>query len=112
MEKPIRPVPDDDETHPIPHLGKIDVAIWHKNGGYYGVVIEQPLVDDSTTRARLLKKLDNYLNDFYSEEFSRLHGAPLPGKLPEIFGYRGSSWLSTLAWSSGGKRYVERARLA
>jgi hypothetical protein len=25
---------DDDETHPIPHLGKIDVAVDLMNGGY------------------------------------------------------------------------------
>jgi len=74
-------VPDDDEAHPIPHLGKIDVAIWHRNGGYYGVVIERPLIDDAVSRTRLLKKLRNYLGDFYSEEFQKLHGAPLPGKL-------------------------------
>jgi hypothetical protein len=74
-------VPEDDEAHPIPHLSKIDVAIWHKNGGYYGIVVERPLHDDTISRTRLLKKLQNYLGDFYSEEFRRLHGAPLPGKL-------------------------------
>jgi hypothetical protein len=85
MEKELLDLLDDDETHPIPHLGKIDVAIYIKNGGYYGVVVERPLVDDAMTRERILRKFDAYLNDFYSEEFEGLHGSPLPGKLRIYF---------------------------
>lgn len=74
-------VPEDDEQHPIPHLGKIDVATWQRNGGYYGIVIEKPLKDDVVSRSRLLRKLDNYLNDFHSPGFREDHGEPQVGKL-------------------------------
>ena len=68
-------VPDNDETHPIPHLGKIDVAVNVRNGGYYSIVVSRPLVNDEVTRERLLRKLDNYLNDFYSPGFSETNGS-------------------------------------
>jgi hypothetical protein len=74
-------IPDDDETHPIPHLGKIDVAVELKNGGYYAIVLTKPLVNDLVTRQRLLRKLDNYLSDFHSQGFKDQNGAPLEGKL-------------------------------
>jgi hypothetical protein len=74
-------MPDVDELHPIPHLEKIDVAVYCKNGGSYGVVVEQPLRDDLVTRTRLLKKLENYVGDFHSDEFRNRHGEPMPGKL-------------------------------
>jgi hypothetical protein len=72
---------DDDESHPIPHLGKIDVAVDLKNGAYYGIVISKPLNDDSVTRARLLRKLDNYFNDFQLKAFKKRIGTAFPGKL-------------------------------
>jgi hypothetical protein len=81
MAKEIPDVPDDDESHPISHLTKIDVATWLKNGGYYGIVVDRPMTDDTVSRARILKKLTNYMEDFYSEEFRKRHGSPLPGKL-------------------------------
>lgn len=71
-------LPNDDETHPIAHLDKIDVAIRGKNADFYGIAIDEPLVDDKLTRARLLKKLDNYLNDLYSESAIERRGAPSP----------------------------------
>ena len=74
-------VPDNDETHPIPHLGKIDVAVNVRNGGYYSIVVSRPLVNDEVTRERLIRKLDNYLNDFYSPGFSETNGVPMEGKL-------------------------------
>ena len=81
MANEIPDVPDDDESHPIPHLTRIDVATWLKNGGYYGVVVERPMTDDTVSRARILGKLTNYMEDFYSEAFRKRHGEPLPGKL-------------------------------
>jgi hypothetical protein len=74
-------IEDDDATHEIPHLGKIDVAIDLENGAYYSIVVPRPLANDAVTRERLLRKLDRYLKDFYSPEFEKTHGTPMPGKL-------------------------------
>jgi hypothetical protein len=72
---------DDDENHPLSYLDKIDVAIELKNGGYYAVVAAQPLKNEPRTRARLIRKLENYRNDFFSERFREKNGPPLRGKL-------------------------------
>jgi len=72
---------DDDENHPLSFLSKIDVAIELKNGGYYAVIASQPLKNEARTRARLLRKLEYYRNDFFSDRFCEKNGPPLPGKL-------------------------------
>jgi hypothetical protein len=81
VQESVTNVQDDDESHPLPHLTKIDFAVYLENGGYYGIVVEQPLANDWVTQERLRRKLDNYLNDFYSDGFKQDHGEPLPGKL-------------------------------
>ena len=71
----------DDESHPIPRLNHIDVVLDIEGGAYYGIVVSQPISDDHITRARLIRKLENYVRNFKSDEFRRAHGTPLPGKL-------------------------------
>jgi len=91
MRHELTNVPDDDESHPIPHLSKIDVTIHIKNGDYYGIETRSPLTNDVVTRTRLLKKLDSYLGDIHSESAVRRRGSALPGKLRIYVGLYQSS---------------------
>ena len=72
---------DDDLYHPLAYLGKIDVSLILKNGGHYAVVAAAPLRGDPVTKARLLRKLQNYLADFGSPYFLSRSGPPRPGNL-------------------------------
>jgi hypothetical protein len=62
----------DDESHAIAHLGTIDVR-QNFSGGIiaYGIAAETPLRNDERTRKRLLKKMENYLLDYFSERDRR-----------------------------------------
>jgi hypothetical protein len=69
----------DDESHPIPFLGKIDVFVTTKEGSVmYGLVIASPLSGDKRSQQRLLKKLEDYLSDRHSTDLKSRFGAPTP----------------------------------
>jgi hypothetical protein len=71
----------DDDSHPIPLLNNVDVVLDLEGGASYGIVVSEPLTNDVRSRARLIRKLENYVRSFKSEEFRRTHGTPRPGKL-------------------------------
>ena len=72
----------DDDSHPIPRVGVIDVVRTFKGGGaYYGLVIATPLESDERSIARLVKKLEGYVSDFFSAESAAAQGTPKPGKM-------------------------------
>jgi hypothetical protein len=87
----------DDESHPIPRVGVIDCTLALEGGGaYYGLVIASPMQSDERSRKRLDRKLQNYINDFLSEQSAKERGTPKIGKMriyvgihpasdPEIF---------------------------
>jgi hypothetical protein len=69
----------DDETHPIPRVGTIDVETKLESGGaYFALVIASPMHADQRSQKRLLKKLENYIGDFYSPEALKARGQPTP----------------------------------
>jgi hypothetical protein len=71
----------DDFTHPIRQLGVIDVVTELEGGGaYYGLVIATPLARDQRSQKRLLRKIEAYLEDFYSERSIHRNGPPTPAK--------------------------------
>ncbi len=71
----------DDVSHPIPRVGSIDVETKLNGGGaYYGLVIASPLAGDQHSQNRLLQKLQNYIDDFYSPRFFSTFGKPNPEK--------------------------------
>jgi hypothetical protein len=97
----------DDESHAIAHLGTIDV-LQKGSGGVlaYGIVAATPLRNDERTRKRLLKKMENYLLDYFSVrerrgmEVSKMPRAHIFVKIPldsdaGIFDFLGSCrpWL-------------------
>jgi hypothetical protein len=66
-----------DAAHPIPNTEVIDVTVSLRGGGaIYGLVIAQPLNGDARSQARLLRKLDRYLNDFHSVSAKEKFGPP------------------------------------
>src|SRR5262245_15135350 len=72
----------DDDSHPIPRVGVIDAVTTFKGGGaYYGLVIATPLESDERSIARLVKKLEGYVSDFFSRESAAAQGTPKPGKM-------------------------------
>jgi hypothetical protein len=69
----------DDESHPIPFLGKIDVFVTTKEGSVmYGLVIASPLLGDERSQQRLLRKIEDYLSDRHSADLNRKFGKPTP----------------------------------
>lgn len=69
----------DDEAHPIPFLGKIDVFVTTKEGSVmYGLVIASPLSGDARSQQRLLRKIEDYLSDRHSVDLQSRFGAPTP----------------------------------
>jgi hypothetical protein len=73
---------DDDDSHPIPRVDAIDFVRTIVGGGAaYGLVIARPLGADKKSRLRLQKKMDGYVEDFFSGESSARQGTPKPGKM-------------------------------
>jgi hypothetical protein len=73
---------DDDESHPIPRINVIDVVRTIVGGGAaYGLVIARPLGSDMKSRRRLQKKMDLYVEDFFSVESLERQGTPKPDKM-------------------------------
>ena len=71
----------DDEAHPIPRIGVIDVETRLKSGGaYYGLVIASPLTADERSQKRLIQKIQHYIEDFHSEKSRQRMGSPDPEK--------------------------------
>jgi len=71
----------DDESHPIPFVGRVDAFVTTKEGStYYGLVISAPMHGDERSQHRLLKKLDSYISDRNSEEAIAKYGKPSPEK--------------------------------
>jgi len=69
----------DDENHPISRVGVIDVETKLASGGaYYSLVIASPIGGDERSQQRLLKKLENYVSDFYSPAALESRGYPTP----------------------------------
>lgn len=81
MSSPTAEAYTDDASHPIPRVGTIDVETRLKGGGaYYGLVIASPMSGDQRSQNRLLQKLQNYIDDFYSPKFLANFGKPDPQK--------------------------------
>ena len=69
----------DDDEHPIPRVGVIDVETKLESGGvYYSVVIASPIKGDERSQKRLLKKIENYIGDLYSPAALEIRGSPTP----------------------------------
>src|SRR5260370_25758896 len=69
--------PSDDAGHPIPSLAAIDVMVVKKGGGAdLVVVIASPLMSDSRSQARLLEKIQNYIDYIGSDQFVLEAGTP------------------------------------
>ena len=59
---------ENDESHPISNVSTIDVEVRLASGGrYLGILIEMPLRDDLKSQRRLIRKIENYINDLYSD---------------------------------------------
>lgn len=69
-----------DPSHPIQHTDTIDVTAEFEGGAYHGLVISSPMKGDSYSQRRLLKKIESYIGDFYSERSRVLFGAPTAHK--------------------------------
>ena len=68
---------DEDPTHPIPYLDRVDVMRSKKSGGAdLAVIIATPLQADDRSRQRLLRKLENYVALIRSDDFQAEFGAP------------------------------------
>jgi hypothetical protein len=71
-----------DDSLPIPRVDVIDAVLTLEGGGaYYGLVIATPLKSDERSIARLVKKLERYVSDFFSPESAAAQGTPKPGKM-------------------------------
>jgi hypothetical protein len=69
----------DDETHPIPYLGKIDVFVAARDGRVdYGLIIASPMTGDEKSQRRLLRKIEDYLSDRHSQSLLSKYGQPNP----------------------------------
>jgi hypothetical protein len=69
----------DDDAHPVPKLGVIDVNTVKKGGGSdLFLVVAKPLPADHRSLKRLLKKVENYLAFIGSDAFRRESGCPTP----------------------------------
>src|SRR5215831_4067726 len=72
----------DDDSHPIPRVGAIDFVRTIKGGGAaYGLVIAKPIGPDHRSMLRLAKKIEGYVEDFYSVESKDIQSTPAPGKM-------------------------------
>jgi len=68
---------DEDPTHPIPYLDRVDVMRSKKSGGAdLAVIIATPLQADDRSRQRLLRKLENYVALIRGDDFQAEFGAP------------------------------------
>lgn len=87
---------DDDESSPIPFVGKIDVEILTDKGAYYGIVMASPMTGDRQSLNRLLEKLAVYFSHIKAQRAGwsethpkrsrvRLWVAVHPGSAPEVF---------------------------
>src|SRR5690349_8313639 len=72
----------DDDSHPIPKVDVIDYVRTIENGGAgYALVVASPLEPDQRSLRRLTRKLQAYVEDFFSKESKMRQGAPSPGKM-------------------------------
>lgn len=72
----------DDESHPIPSVNVIDYVRTIKEGGAgYLLVIAKPIRADRRSMHRLIKKIEVYVTDFFSEESKQKQGTPAPGRM-------------------------------
>jgi len=99
--------PADDPSHPIPSLAVLDVVSLLKGGGArLYIVIASPLAADAYSLARLLDKIEGYLQHIQSREFQVEAGASSPentsiivslhpGSAPEVYELleRSKSWV-------------------
>jgi hypothetical protein len=68
---------DDDDEHPIPSLGVVDISMRAKDGtARYVIVVATPLAKDPRSVFRLFRKLDGYLG--------LIDGKKEPGPMSEI----------------------------
>ncbi len=66
-----------DNTHPLPEVDVLDIyGIRKDGGGDLAIVIATPMQNDLRSRARLLKKIENYLGFVASPEFQSECGVP------------------------------------
>jgi hypothetical protein len=66
---------DDDTSHPIPFLGRIDTLVETEDGARsYGLIIASPMSNDDRSRRRLSRKLRDYIMDRHSPEVLRKSG--------------------------------------
>ncbi len=105
----------DDNDHPIPFIGALDVlAKWEDGTRRISIVIANPLDDSPYSQKRLLNKIQNYVAYIESEQYAAEFGKPSPDKVfvvvnihkessPTIFELLGKC----VAWvSSGGASLV------
>jgi hypothetical protein len=72
----------DDDSHPIPKVDVIDYVRSIKDGGAgYALVIASPIGGDQRSMHRLTKKIQVYVEDFFSKESNERQGTPAPGKM-------------------------------
>jgi hypothetical protein len=73
--------PDDDQSHPIPNMGVVDLIAESKSGEIQLlIIVASPLQADQRSQTRLLDKIGGYLGYVSSSEFREQFGAPSPNK--------------------------------
>jgi hypothetical protein len=73
--------PDDDQSHPIPNMGVVDLIVESKTGEIeLLIIVASPLQADPRSQTRLLDKIGGYLSYVSSSEFCKEFGAPSPNK--------------------------------
>ena len=73
---------EDDASHPIQRVNVIDVIRGIQGGGAaYGLVIARPLEADRKSLVRLKKKIEIYVESFFSEDARKARGTPTPGRM-------------------------------
>ena len=71
-----------DSSHAIPDVTVIDVTIGLEGGGAdYGLVIAKPLLGDERSLKRLKRKIENYVDDFYSDDSAVQYGTRRSGRM-------------------------------
>ena len=77
----MRDIYADDDKHPLPKLGVIDITAAKKSGGVDLVlVIASPLDGEEISQKRLIRKVETYLYFAESAEHKATYGAPTPNK--------------------------------
>ena len=55
---------EDDDSHPIPFVRKLDTVVNSSDGVSLGIVIASPLQNDERSKQRLEQKLEGYVREF------------------------------------------------